>query len=54
MGGWLPMGSEVSPETVGDWYVTALAHNVNGSSNNELIHTSTFSDVVDVEIAICE
>ena len=40
-----------STGAVGDYYDDALAENVNGSYKNELIHTRTWSDVVDVEIA---
>lgn len=37
--------------TIGDSHDNALAENVNGSYKNELIHTRTSSDVVEVEIA---
>ena len=40
--------------TVGDSYDNALAENVNGSYKNELIHTRSWGDVVDVEIATFE
>ncbi|MDP9831598.1 transposase InsO family protein [Trueperella abortisuis] len=40
--------------TVGDSYDNALAENVNGSYKNELIHTRTWNNVVDVEIATFE
>lgn len=43
-----------STGTVGDSYDNALAENVNGSYKNELIHTRTWDDVVDVEIATFE
>ena len=42
-------GITASAGTVGDSYDNALAENVNGSNNNELIHTRTWCDVVDVE-----
>lgn len=44
----------MSTGTVGDSYDNALAENVNGSYKNELIHTKTWADVVDVEIATFE
>ncbi len=47
-------GIAASTGTVGDSYDNALAENVNGSYKNELIHTRTWSDVVDVEIATFE
>lgn len=34
-------GIAASTGSVGDWYDNALADNVNGSNNNELIHTRT-------------
>lgn len=43
-----------STGTVGDSYDNALAENVNGSYKNELIHTRTWSDVLEVEIATFE
>ena len=43
-----------STGTVGDSYDNALAENVNGSYKNEIIHTRTWNDVVDVEIATFE
>ncbi|WP_414627375.1 integrase core domain-containing protein [Corynebacterium sp.] len=43
-----------STGTVGDSYDNALAENANGSYKNELIHTRTWNDVVDVEIATFE
>lgn len=36
---------------VGGSYDNALAENVNGSYKNELIHTRTWSDLLEVEIA---
>ena len=47
-------GIAASTGTVGDSYDNALAENVNGSYKNELIHTRTWSDVVEVEIATFE
>ncbi len=47
-------GIAASTGTVGDSYDNALAENVNGSYKNELIHTRTLSDVVEVEIATFE
>lgn len=47
-------GITASTGTVGDSYDNALAENVNGSYKNELIHTRTWNDVVDVEIATFE
>lgn len=47
-------GITASTGTVGDSYDNALAENVNGSYKNELIHTRTWCDVVDVEIATFE
>lgn len=44
----------VSTGAVGDSYDDALAENVNGSYNNELIHTRRWDDVVEVEIATFE
>ncbi|MEJ6012723.1 IS3 family transposase, partial [Corynebacterium sp. H127] len=44
-------GITASTGTVGDSYDNALAENVNGSYKNELIHTRTWADVADVEIA---
>ncbi|MFS8936975.1 integrase core domain-containing protein [uncultured Corynebacterium sp.] len=44
-------GITASTGIVGDSYDNALAENVNGSYTNELIHTRTWADVVDVEIA---
>lgn len=41
-------GIAASTGSVGDWYDNALADNVNGSNNNELILTRTWKDVVDV------
>ena len=43
-----------STGAVGEWYENAIAWNVNGFYNNELIHTRTWSDVVDMEIATFE
>ncbi|MDK8536860.1 integrase core domain-containing protein [Corynebacterium propinquum] len=40
--------------SVGDSYDNALAENVNGSYKNELIHTRSWGDVVEVEIATFE
>ncbi|WP_431604613.1 integrase core domain-containing protein [Corynebacterium propinquum] len=40
-----------STGTVGDSYGNSRAENVNGSYKNELIHTRTWDDVVEVEIA---
>lgn len=47
-------GIKPSTGTVGDSYDNALAENVNGSYKNELIHTRTWSDVLEVEIATFE
>ncbi|OFT22463.1 transposase [Arthrobacter sp. HMSC08H08] len=47
-------GIAASTGTVGDSYDNALAENVNGSYKNELIHTRTWNDVVEVEIATFE
>ncbi len=47
-------GSTVFTATVGVSYDNALAENVNGSYENELVHRRTWSDVVDVEIATFE
>ena len=47
-------GIQSSTGTVGDWYDNALAENVNGSYKNELIHTRSWGDVVEVEIATFE
>ena len=47
-------GITASTGTVGDSYDNALAENVSGSYKNELIHTRTWCDVVDVEIATFE
>ena len=47
-------GITASTGTVGGSYDNALAENVNGSYNNELIYTRTWCDVVDVEIATFE
>ena len=47
-------GIIASTGTVGDLYDNALAENVNGSYKNELIHTRSWGDVVDVEIATFE
>ncbi|ERS51985.1 MULTISPECIES: integrase core domain-containing protein [unclassified Corynebacterium] len=44
----------MSTGTVGDSYDNALAENVYGSYKNELIHTCSWADVVDVEIATFE
>ena len=40
--------------SVGDSYDNALAENVNGSYKYELIHTRSWGDVVEVEIATFE
>ena len=47
-------GITASTGTVGDSYDNALAENVNGSYKNEIIHTRTWNNVVDVEIATFE
>jgi hypothetical protein len=47
-------GITASTGTIGDSYDNALADNVNGSYKNELIHTRTWNDVVEVEIATFE
>ncbi len=47
-------GIKPSTGTVEDSYDNALAENVNGSYKNELIHTRTWSDVLEVEIATFE
>ena len=47
-------GIAASTGTVGDSYDNALAENVNGSYDNELIHSRTWADVVDVESATFE
>ncbi|WP_165164213.1 integrase core domain-containing protein [Corynebacterium qintianiae] len=47
-------GARLVVRVVGDSYDNALAENVNGSYKNELIHTRTWNDVVDVEIATFE
>ena len=47
-------GIAASTGTVGDSYDNALAENVNGSYKHELIHTRSWVDVVDVEIATFE
>ncbi|CAB0713302.1 hypothetical protein FRC0484_00973 [Corynebacterium diphtheriae] len=47
-------GIAASTGTVGDSYGNALAENVNSSYKNEIIHTRTWNDVVDVEIATFE
>ena len=47
-------GIQSSTGTVGDSYDNALAENVNGSYKNELIHTRSWDDVVEVEIATFE
>ena len=47
-------GAVASVGSTGDSYDNALAENVNGSYKNELIHTRTWNDVVDVEIATFE
>lgn len=43
-----------STGSVGDSYDNALAENVNGSYKNEIIHTRTWADVLEVEIATFE
>lgn len=50
----LDAGISASTGTVGDSYDNALAENVNGSYKNELIHTRTWRDVLEVEIATFE
>ena len=47
-------GIAESTGSVGDSYDNALAENVNGSYKNELIHTRSWRDVLDVEIATFE
>lgn len=47
-------GITASTGTVGDSYDNALTENVNDSYKNELIHTRTWSDVLNVEIATFE
>ncbi|MGN5992867.1 IS3 family transposase [Corynebacterium striatum] len=47
-------GIAASTGTVGDSYDNALAENVNGSYENELIHTRRWDEVVEVEIATFE
>ena len=47
-------GIAASTGTVGDSYDNALAENVNGSYKNELIHTRSWNEVVEVEIATFE
>ena len=47
-------GITASTGSVGDLYDNALAENVNGSYKNELIHTRSWNDVVEVEIATFE
>lgn len=47
-------GITASTGTAGDSYDNALAGNVNGSYKNESIHTRTWNDVVEVEIATIE
>lgn len=42
-------GIAASTGTVGDSYDNALAENINGSYNNELIHTCRWDDGVEVE-----
>lgn len=49
---WAEHGIAASTGTVGDSYDNALAENVNGSYKNKLIHTQSWADVVEVEIAI--
>lgn len=44
-------GIAASTGAKGDYYDNALADNVDGSYKNELIHTRTGGDVVNVEIA---
>lgn len=43
-----------STGSVGDSYDNALAQNVNGSYKNEIIHTRTWADLLEVEIATFE
>lgn len=50
----LDVGITPSTGTVRDSYDNALAKKVNGSYKNELIHTRTWTDVVEVEIATFE
>ncbi|MEW6884450.1 DDE-type integrase/transposase/recombinase [Trueperella pyogenes] len=47
-------GITPSTGTVGDSYDNTLAKKVNGSYKNELIHTRTWTDVLEVEIATFE
>ncbi|WP_341828146.1 integrase core domain-containing protein [Trueperella pyogenes] len=47
-------GIIASTGSVGNSYDNALAENVNGPCKNELIHTRTWVDVVEVEIATFE
>ena len=47
-------GITASTRTVGDSDDNALAENVNGSYQNELIHAQTWSDVLEIEIATFE
>lgn len=47
-------GLPLPPGAVGDCYDNALAENVNGSYNNELIHTRRWDGGVEVEIAAFE
>ncbi|MEW6860974.1 integrase core domain-containing protein [Trueperella pyogenes] len=47
-------GITPSTGTVGDSYDNALAKKVNGSYKNELIHTRTWTDVLEIEIATFE
>ncbi|MEW6934374.1 DDE-type integrase/transposase/recombinase [Trueperella pyogenes] len=47
-------GITPSTGTVRDSYDNALAKKVNGSYKNELIHTRTWTDVLEVEIATFE
>ncbi|EFG47315.1 hypothetical protein HMPREF0183_1420 [Brevibacterium mcbrellneri ATCC 49030] len=52
---WLSLHRIVaSAGTVSDSRGNVLAENVNGSHENELIHTRKWNDVVDVEIATFE
>ena len=41
-------------QTVGDLYDNALAENVNGCCNNQLIYTRSWINVVEGEIATCK
>ena len=47
-------GIAAPTETIDDSYDNALAENINGSYKNELIHSRTWNDVVDVEVATFE